>query len=81
MRRTRKDPRRIQLRDFRCMQCGGIAPAAKINGNTLAGHIKHMWCHWCAETTLHIQIGGHDDYSVEYADCMEISPLVTEALA
>lgn len=67
MRFARKDPRLTQLRDFRCIVCGGFTSAPKRIGVTNPGHIKHIWCVFCRDTVPHIQLGGPwQEIGVEY---------------
>jgi len=51
-----KDPRSVQIRLFRCGECGAITPACKISGKTERGHPKHFWCFACQEERKQIQI-------------------------
>lgn len=46
-----------QMRVFECEVCGGrsIAPKRRCS-STANGHIKHMYCWRCKDTTKHIQI-------------------------
>lgn len=50
-----KNPRSIQVRSFRCSECGAVAPATKTRHKTSKGHIKHMYCHVCKKETEHVQ--------------------------
>lgn len=46
----------LQKRDFRCEECGAIAPAIKQRCKTNPGHVKDMWCHICRRETRHVQV-------------------------
>lgn len=50
-----KNPRSIQLRRFRCKECGTVVPATKTLHKTSIGHIKHMYCYVCKRETEHEQ--------------------------
>lgn len=54
--RNKKDPRRIQMRDFECSVCGTRRTATKRLGRTHEGHIKTMYCVTCREVTDHVQL-------------------------
>ena len=57
MRRRQKLRRRVQVRVFRCQECGGVNYATKARGlPTEAGHRKDMWCWRCRAVTAHLQI-------------------------
>lgn len=53
--KAHKTARPIQVRDFRCAECGTIVPATKTRHKTSKGHIKHMYCHVCKKETEHVQ--------------------------
>lgn len=67
-----KDPRLLQLRDFRCTVCGTIRPAAKRRAKTKPGHIKTMWCARCRAETDHVQLGGGEDDIPDESGCVKI---------
>lgn len=47
----------VQMRRFRCEECGVVVTAPKkVSRKTSAGHVKHMYCYKCQKTTRHIQI-------------------------
>lgn len=54
--RCHKDAVPIQVRDFRCKECGIVAPATKARHKTSKGHIKHMYCYVCQKETEHEQV-------------------------
>lgn len=39
-----------------CCDCGLTVDAPKVKGRTHPGHIKHMYCCRCKDTTKHIQM-------------------------
>lgn len=45
----------IQVRYFRCSECGSVTPATKTRHKTSKGHVKHMYCHVCKAETEHTQ--------------------------
>lgn len=49
-------PKFTQPRRFMCCNCGLTVDAPKVKGRTHPGHIKHMYCCQCKETTKHIQM-------------------------
>lgn len=51
--RRRKHP---QVRVFLCTVCGAQNFATKHHGLTGPGHIKHMYCYRCNDTTEQVQI-------------------------
>ena len=51
-----KDPRSVQVRLFRCRECGAKTPACKLHGKTQRGHAKHFWCYVCRDVRKHVQI-------------------------
>ena len=53
--RNKKDPRRIQLREFECTVCGAHRTATKWRGVSPPGHIKTMYCVTCRTVTDFIQ--------------------------
>lgn len=46
-RTSRRRSRPPQVRYFRCTECGAVNVATKIQGFTLRGHIKTMYCYRC----------------------------------
>lgn len=48
--------KRPQVRVFLCKVCGTHNYATKDRGITGPGHIKHMYCYRCNETTEQVQI-------------------------
>jgi len=52
----RRNPRRVQMRDFQCAVCGNVSTAPKVKRKTGDGHVKHMYCWRCRQTTEHTQI-------------------------
>ena len=57
MGKNQRKVRKLQMRLFRCEECGTVAPATKRrNKRTAIGHIKTMWCYVCREVRDHVQI-------------------------
>ena len=56
-RRKSKDPRRVQLRRFRCPECGTEQDMPKWKRQTTTtGHIKTAWCYVCQAIRDFIQV-------------------------
>ena len=53
--KTKKTALPIQVRYFRCMECGNVSPATKTRHKTSKGHIKDMYCYVCKRETKHEQ--------------------------
>ena len=57
IRRRNKDPRRVQLRRFRCPACGQEQDMPKWKEHvTTAGHIKTTWCYGCQAVRDFVQV-------------------------